>query len=230
MQLVLPALACLASLGTAAANARCPLLNNDGIAPIIPRDVPATDSSLQKRDYQDVLARMAIVATNLMSTTKAINALQPNAPDTAIKAGNVAEQALVLSQHVRDVIATANASAPYGDHGSMCQERANSYHYKLIKEMTNAIVAKKSSWATAIALKGDVSKTIHNAIITEKNLVMGPGGFAEAVRRKTKPQYSVIEETMGPFFDHAIAQFARCTGQICLPAFIPPLEAYQGPP
>lgn len=230
MQLVLPAFACLAALSTAAATAPCPPLTNGGLAPIIPRANEAVDENLEKRDVNDVLARMAIVATNLITTTKAINSLQPNAPDNALKVGDIGEQALVLSQHVRDVIATANASAIYNDHGSMCQQRANNYHYKLIKDMTNAIVAKKSSWATAILKKGDVSKTIHNALITEKNLVSGPGGFAEAVRRKTKPQYTVIEETMGPYFNQAIAQFVECTGQICLPPFIPPMEAYQGLP
>lgn len=206
----------------------CPPLNAPApLAALPPRDL---DHNLQKRTADDVLNRMAIVATGLITTTAAVNTLQPNDIANTVRVGNIAEQALVLAQHVRDVIATANASAPYTSaRDSECQARANIYHFGLITNMTDALVAKKSSWATALLKQGDVSLTIKNAILTENNLVAGPGGFSEAVMRKSRPGTATPERDMGPFFHKAAAHFDKCTGKICLPPFIPVMQAYSLP-
>lgn len=216
---ILSILSSLAALSSAVCP---PLTAPEAIARLPPRDLP---NDLSKRDFIAVLDRMAIVATNLIHLTATVNTLEPDSIATTAIVGSVSSQALILAQHVRDVIATANASTAYTAAESACQARANKYHFGLITNMTDAIVAKKTSWASAIFEKGDVSLTIRNAILTEKNLVLGPGSFAEAVSAKSVAGTACPEKNMGPFFENAAAQFDKCTGDICLPPFIPVMGA-----
>lgn len=190
--------------------------------------ISSAAESLVNTDINDVLHRMAIVATNLKTTTTAINTLVPDADNTAA-AGNIAEQAAVLSQHVRDVIATANASTHYTAAQSACQARANKFHFNLITEMTDAIVAKRQAWASALAGQ-DVSKTIHNAILIERNLVVGAGGFSEAVDAKSVKGTENQIRGMGPYLERQAKVFRECVGgSECLPALLPVLQAYAVP-
>lgn len=83
--------------------------------------------------------------------------------------------------------------------------------------LTN-IVAHKPAFATAVLFVGDLTKTVEQALITQRKLTLLLGNNLTA--KLSEVYASVAPEVIDQIisgFDYAIAKYKKCSGVLCLP-------------
>jgi hypothetical protein len=188
-----------------------------------------TATPLEPRQQTDQAAAelqaISTLSAGLVTLNGTLNKLKLNDPLGFLEALKVQQQTTAVINDLTACAQIANRSLPFTKDESGAIAVAVVNLEPTIFSTLNNIVAHKPAFATAIFIVGDLTLTVENNLIQQREL---SGEFSAALAAKLSEPYAgfapLIAGQIDNAFATAIEAYKSCEGLICLPPIsLPPI-------
>jgi hypothetical protein len=189
---------------------------------------PLPGTALEPRQLTDQsaaeLAAINTLSTGLVTLNGTLNKLKLNDPLGFLEALKVQQQTTAVINNLKSAAQIANSSAPFTKDESGAIAVAVVNLEPVIFSTLNNVVAHKPAFATALFIVGDLTKTVENSLVQQREL---SAAFSTSLASKLTEPYAgfapLIAAQIDNAFATAIAAYKNCEGLICLPPIsLPP--------
>jgi Hydrophobic surface binding protein A len=160
------------------------------------------------------------LSTDLHALNNTLNSFQPDAVLGLLTAVSIQQETQQLNTDIQHATSLTHDSTVWSQPHSLNVATAIINIEPQIFSVLSNIVRHKPAFATAVLGIGDLSQTVENDLITQRDLSKT---FGAAVVKKLDPSLRGLApaqtQNIVKHFNKAIQAYKSCTGLVCLPPF-----------
>lgn len=181
--------------------------------------VAGTSKKVASTDLSStVVSQVATLQADCITLNKTLNTFKPDQLLGVATALTIQNQAGAISTDLTNLATTTNKSSIWNQTESFTVAFAIIDFEPIVFSLLNNIVVKKPAFASAVLLVGDLTLTVQNLLVQQRELSRE---FGNAVATKLDPSLAsyapAITKQILDKFDTTIAAYKACSGVLCLP-------------